>query len=67
MSFGQIKSGGSKSGAKGRGRKKETRDSETVVVTAGNWRNFAEGKLAAVIKSGSFVVLAPPNPSPHPL
>lgn len=51
-------------GQKGRGRKKETRDSETVVVTAGNWRNFAEGKLAAVIKSGSFVVPVESRPQP---
>lgn len=67
-SFAQIKSGGSEGGTtgqKGRGeRKKETRDSETVVVTAGNWRNFAEGKLVAVIKSGSFVVPVESRPQP---
>ena len=38
--------------------KKETRDSEAVAVTPGNWRNFAEGELVAVIKSGWFAVPA---------
>lgn len=33
-------------------KKGQRADSKAVAVTAGNWRNFAEGKLAVVIKSG---------------
>lgn len=39
------------------GRWKKRWDSEAVAVTPGNWRNFAEGKLAAVIKSAPSPVL----------
>lgn len=39
-------------GAEGGRKKGQRTDSKAVAVTAGNWRNFAEGKLAVVIKSG---------------
>ena len=53
-------------GRKKKKEKKETRDSEAVAVTPGNWRNFAEGELVAVIKSGWFAVPAWTSPLEFP-
>jgi len=41
------------------GKKGQRADSKAVAVTAGNWRNFAEGKLAVVIKSGLILAEFP--------
>lgn len=54
MLFGEQRARGRATGDGGRASEKKGQraDSKAVAVTVGNWRNFAEGKLAVVIKSG---------------